>query len=229
LHRIYNEDSLQVMETMVDDTFNLVLLDPPYTDYRTHHRKDKENKLSQSLAQQSRDDQIGTVREAIRLLQPGSAFFFFTNWQEAWWFQQAFQPRGFLRNQIIWDKGNWTAGDLGGSLANTYEVIFLGCKGKGWTYRGSRIPDIWTPDSFPGYDLSRVGTNRIHATEKPVDLYKLIIEISTDEEDWILDPYMGSGASVIAALELNRNIIAYDVDEEYFHRAEERIKQWLEK
>ena len=93
----------------------------------------------------------------------------------------------------------------------------LGVKGK-WEYKGAREPDIWRID--------RVGTNRIHATEKPVDLYKKIIENSTDEGALILDPYIGSGASVEAALELGRSILGYEKDPEYHERATRRIEEW---
>lgn len=198
-------DCLEGLKQMDNEIFDLIVLDAPYFDYQTGHRKDKESKLSQSLIQQSKEDQIGTVRECIRVLKSGKSFWYFTNWAESWWFQEKFHT--FLRNEIIWDKGNWTAGDLKGSLGNKYEVIFLGVKGKGWDYNGPRIHDIW--------EIPRVGTSRIHSTEKPVALYKKIIELSTDEGDLILDPYLGSGSSIIAALETGRHIIGYELDEEY--------------
>lgn len=217
MYKLLCEDSLTAMKEMADETFDLFLSDPPYMNYVTGHRKNKKDKLSQSLVQQSREEQLETVREGIRLLKQDKAFYFFTSWAEMWWFQSKFVTH--LRNCIIWDKGNWTAGDLKGSFGNKYEVIFLGAKGK-WEYSGTRLPDIW--------EIPRVGTKRIHSTEKPVDLYKRIIEISTNEGDWILDSHAGSGASIIAALELNRHILAYDIDPEYCERIERRVKEWQE-
>ncbi len=218
MHSIICSDCLEEMKQMDSDIVDLVLIDAPYFDYHTGHRKDKESKLSQSLIQQSKEDQLEVVKESIRVLKQDRAFYYFTNWQESWWFQQRYYT--FLRNMIIWDKGNWSAGDLKGSFGNQYEVILLGAKGK-WEYKGKREPDIWT--------IPRVGTKRIHPTEKPVELYKKIIENSTDVGDLILDPYCGSGASCIAALELDRNIISFDIDEEFCNRAKERIDTWLKK
>jgi site-specific DNA-methyltransferase (adenine-specific) len=206
-------DSLAALKDMDDNIFDLVLLDPPYFDYRTNHRKDKSDKLSQSLVQQSKDDQLETVRECIKKLKPGSAFFFFTNWQESYWFQSAFHS--FLRNEIIWDKGNWAAGDLAGSLANKYEVVFLGTKGTGWNYNGARIHDIW--------EIPRMGTDRIHSTEKPVELYRRCIEIATQPGALIFDGYVGSGSSAEAAYLTGRNFLGYEVDQEYWERATKRI------
>lgn len=219
-------DSLAAIKELPPDMFDIALIDPPYFDYKTGHRKSGgDEKLKKSLVQQSQADQLETVRECIRVLKPGSAFFFFTNWQEAWWFQQKFKT--FLRNEIIWDKGNWTAGDLEGSFGNTYEVIFLGTKGEGWKYRGSRLHDIWGnqyESAGSTYNLNRVGNNRIHSTEKPVDLYRKCIEVATDPGAFVLDPYVGSGASAEAAWLTGRNFIGYDIDPEYWRRASERIE-----
>ncbi len=217
MNQIVNGDCLEGLKNMDDEVFDLVLIDAPYFDYKTGHRKDKSDKLSQSLVQQDRRDQLEVVQDCIRTLKTGCAFFYFTNWQEAWWFQQRFHT--FLRNEIIWDKGNWSAGDLKGSFGNKYEVIFLGTKGKGWEYNGGRIHDIWT-------DIPRMGTKRIHSTEKPVDLYKKIISLSTDIGGFVFDPYVGSGSSVIAALETNRSILGYEIDKVYFERIERRIGAW---
>lgn len=213
MYRILNIDCMEGLRDLETNTFDLALIDPPYFDYKTGHRKDKEDKLSQSLVQQSQSDQLRTVQECIRVLKDGCSFWFFTNWQEAWWFQQRFHT--FLRNMIVWDKGNWTAGDLKGSFGNKYEIIFLGVKGKGWKYRGERIHDIW--------EIPRVGTKRIHSTEKPVDLYKKIIELSTEPGALILDPYLGSGSSVVAAQETGRNILGFEIDPEYCNRIKERL------
>ena len=108
-----------------------------------------------------------------------------------------------------------SAGDLKGSFGNKYEVIFLGTKGKGWKYKGERLHDIW--------QIDRVGTQRIHPTQKPVALYERIINISTDEGTLIFDPYLGSGSSVIAAMKTGRNFLGYEIDEEYYRRIQERI------
>jgi len=200
LIQVNHGDSLEALLAMPEGIADLALIDPPYFDYKTGHRKDKEGKLIQSLVRQDRDSQLRTVQECIRVLKDNRAFFFFTNWQEAWWFQQRFQPVGLLRNEIIWDKGNWTAGDLEGSLGNKYEVIFLGAKGR-WKVKDKRLHDIW--------EIPRVGTDRLHPTEKPVDLYVKIIELATEPGELVLDPYLGSGASMEAAIKTGRNFIGW--------------------
>lgn len=218
---IIHGDSLEALMGMGEGTADLALIDPPYFDYKTGHRKDKGGKLSQSLVQQDRADQLRTVEECIRVLKMDRTFWFFTNWQEAWWFQAKFMPRGLIRNQIIWNKGNWTAGDLEGSLGNMYEVIFLGVKGQ-WKLKDKRLNDL------EDWMIPRVGTNRVHPTEKPVELYARIIELTTEPGDIIIDPYVGSGASAEAALRTGRNYVGWEIDKGYYDVDILRIQRCLE-
>ena len=205
-------DCLEGLLQMDENTADLCLIDPPYFNYKTEHRKDKADKLSQSIVQQPRDEQIEVIRQCIRILKPDRAFFVFTNWENIWWMSQPFLS--LWRNMIIWDKGNWTAGDLKGSFGNQYEIILLGSKGK-WEFKGKRESDIWR--------IARVGTNRIHPTEKPVELYLKIIESSTNKGDLVIDPYVGSGSSAEAALQLGRNFLGYEIDRTFWERATKRL------
>ena len=205
-------DCLEGLLQMDESTADLCLIDAPYFDYKTGYRKDKADKLSQSIVQQPRDEQIEVIRQCIRILKPDQAFFVFTNWESIWWISQPFLS--LWRNMIIWDKGNWTAGDLKGSFGNQYEVILLGSKGK-WEFKGKREPDIWR--------IPRVGTNRMHPTEKPVELYLKIIESSTNKGDLVIDPYVGSGSSAEAALQLGRNFLGYEIDRTFWERATKRL------
>lgn len=218
--QIIHGDSLEALIKMEGGVADLALIDAPYFDYKTGYRKDKEGKLSQSLVQQDRDDQLRTVDECIRVLKMDRTFWFFTNWQEAWWFQAKFMPRGLIRNQIIWNKGNWAAGDLTGSFGNMYEVIFFGVKGQ-WKLKDKRINDL------ESWKIPRVGADRLHSTQKPVQLYERIIELSTDPGDLIVDPYLGSAASAIAATKLERNFLGFEVDEQYYKVASERVKNFI--
>jgi DNA modification methylase len=65
---------------------------------------------------------------------------------------------------------------------------------------------------------------RYHPTQKPVALLREIIRDFTKEDDTILDPFMGSGSTGVAALLENRNFIGIEKDENYFNIAKERIE-----
>ena len=65
--------------------------------------------------------------------------------------------------------------------------------------------------------------NKLHPTQKPVELLEYLIKTYTNENDLVLDNCMGSGSTGVACKNLNRNFIGIELDENYFNIAKERI------
>ena len=63
-----------------------------------------------------------------------------------------------------------------------------------------------------------------HPTEKPLDLIKLIVLVSSNEDDLVVDPFMGSGTTAAACKELGRNFLGFELEPEYIKMANERLK-----
>ena len=63
-----------------------------------------------------------------------------------------------------------------------------------------------------------------HPTQKPVELLNRIIQSSSNEKDWILDPFVGSGTTGIVSNYLNRNFIGIDISQDYLDLCIERLK-----
>ena len=66
---------------------------------------------------------------------------------------------------------------------------------------------------------------RIHPTQKPVALYKWLLENYTSEGDLILDTHLGSGSIAIACHYMKRNFVGYEIDQEYYENACKRLKE----
>ena len=66
-----------------------------------------------------------------------------------------------------------------------------------------------------------------HPTQKPVSILKKMIEIASNKDDIIFDPFMGVGSTGVAALELGRRFIGVELDESYFMAAKKRIENIL--
>ena len=64
---------------------------------------------------------------------------------------------------------------------------------------------------------------KIHPTQKPVNLLKQLIEIFTDEGDVVIDPCAGSGSTLRAAAELNRNAYGFEIDRRFYKEAKEKM------
>jgi site-specific DNA-methyltransferase (adenine-specific) len=71
--------------------------------------------------------------------------------------------------------------------------------------------------------FSSASRNKTHPTEKPVNLLEYLIETYTDEGDTVLDFCMGSGSTGVACQNTNRNFIGFELDENYFDIAKNRL------
>ncbi len=79
------------------------------------------------------------------------------------------------------------------------------------------ITDIWR-------DIDFYKENRVHSTQKPLPLIKRLILASSNESDLVVDPFAGSGSTAIASLQLNRNYITIEKDEQYYNEVIKRIE-----
>lgn len=78
---------------------------------------------------------------------------------------------------------------------------------------------------FNWFEWKRDGKTypKIHPTQKPVSVLKRLIEIFTDEGDVVIDPVAGSGSTLRACMELNRNCYGFEVSKEFYRRAKEEM------
>ena len=89
--------------------------------------------------------------------------------------------------------------------------------------KGSSKP-IHNAGSKQVHHFDNIIGNKLHPVEKSVELMKFYISNSSDEGDIVFDPFMGSGSTGVAALELNRKFIGIEIDEKYYGISKNRIE-----
>lgn len=77
--------------------------------------------------------------------------------------------------------------------------------------------------------INRHAKNKYHPTEKPVRLMERLLKVSSDKGGIVLDPFMGSGATGLAALQNGRQFIGFEIDDEYFKTASKRLSTYQAK
>jgi DNA modification methylase len=149
-----------------------------------------------------------------------------------------------LRDVIIWDKGKNLPWNHKGHFKNQHEYILLFVKGDSFKFNVDRIREIielkkWWKKYPERYNpngkvpsnvwnfaapLRGWGENKQkHLCPFPLPLVEKIISLCSDENDWILDPFAGSGSVMAMANEMNRNSIGIDINSEYKHRFETEV------
>lgn len=120
---------------------------------------------------------------------------------------------------LIWDKGNKICGRF---YMNCFEYIIMLRKGKQRQIKHCGTPDIL---NIPNKKTKDGDGKNIHDSEKPVSLMEILIQNSSNEGDTVLDPFMGSGSTMVACVNTKRNGIGIELDDNYFKIAQERVKE----
>lgn len=204
-------DVLREMETTVD----AVITDPPYgIAYQSSWRTDKSKRFKQ-INNDARP-YIWWLPYAFDKLRDGGCILCFCRWDVQEAFRLALEWAGFtVKSQIIWDRQIHGMGDLTGSPAPQHDVIWFATKGK-YKLPGKRPKSIVSSKRLQGDQL-------IHPTEKPVDLLEQLIESYTAPGEIVLDPFAGSGSTLVAAANKGRKFLGIEMDKTYFEKALHRI------
>lgn len=121
-----------------------------------------------------------------------------------------------VKNVLAWDKGTPGMGDLEGNWGFSWEACLYAKKGR--TKVNSRRSSVISVPRTPA------GEN-FHPTQKPVQLLEVLIEQSTQPGDLVVDPFAGSGSTIVAAQTTGRNGIGIELDPEHARRANDRLQQ----
>jgi len=212
INKVIQGDCLKVMKDIPDNSVDLVLTDPPYgIEYKRHIPYPRYEKIDND---NNLDWLPLVIKEMYRVLYERGNMYMFCNWQNVDIFKTEISKHFTIRNMLIWNKGGGGMGDLKTTYGSVYEICFFANK-KPSKLNGRRDNDV--------INLSRSG-NKFHPTEKPISLIGYLIRKSSNESDLILDPFLGSGTTAVAAKQLKRNFIGIEISPEYCKIANERLR-----
>ena len=206
---IYCGDCLEILPLL--DKVDLVVTDPPYGINYLSNRYKVGNPHDRII----NDEKFFLpLRRIWNLINKSGALFFFYSWKN----DPIDMPADIkIRNKIIWVKNNWTAGDLNGDYGNQYENIAF-CPQSDFRIHGKRLSNIWHCDKVSPDKLC-------HPTEKPVGIISPAILSGSDIGNVILDPFLGSGTTAVAAKQLGRKFIGIEISAKYCEMAKQRLAQ----
>ena len=200
--QITNEDNMELMARYPDNYFDLAIVDPPYGIERFKKPS-------------------GTTRfKSSKLMQEDGLTW--DNKPTEKYFEELFRVS---KNQIVWGANNF--------IMPTSEYFLIWNKKQtvdnfataeyAWVSMGLK-----TPAKIFDYGIHKHNhTDKIHPTQKPIDLYKFILDKYAKEGDKILDTHLGSGSIAIACHDYKFNLTACELDKEYFDKAMERINNHM--
>lgn len=238
---LHHGDCLEVMEAIADNSVDMILCDLPYG--TTQNRWDSVLPLSDLWREY---DRICKPTAAIVLTasQPFTSVLVTSNlsmFRHEWiWIKNrgsnfantVREPMKEHESVLVFSKGKWTYNKqmqdrTGGGLSRvsydlnfeTESENFNQFQGK----KGVKLPEKRVPSSWQKFNCE-VG---LHPTQKPVSLFEYLIKTYSNEGDTVLDNCAGSGTTAIAAINLKRNWICIEKEDDYFEVAQTRINERL--
>ena len=248
LNKIYNEDGLEGMKKIADKSIDMILCDLPYGTtankwdtvipldrlWKQYERIIKDNgAIVLTASQPFTTDLISSNRklfkyEWIWIKNNSTGFVHARN-----------MPMKKHENILVFSKASMGHMSLLGDKRMNYNpqgVIYtdetrkiratrhgrnLGARPNqvGKEYKGAK--------NFPTSILQFKNDGKLHPTQKPVALFEYLIKTYTNEGETVLDNCIGSGTTAIACLNTNRNFIGFELDEEYWKIANERIEKHI--
>ncbi|MDP2364750.1 MAG: DNA methyltransferase, partial [Ignavibacteria bacterium] len=244
---IIHQDLFEVIDLLPNCFVDLLFIDPPYNlnkkfsslSFKEMKSDDYENWIDSWLS------------NLIKILKPNASIYFCCDWKTSIPAYNILKKYFIIRNRITWErekgrgaKDNWK---------NSYEDIWYCTLSEQFTFnvdavklkRMVRAPyktdegvpkdwqsengknfrithpsNLWTDITVPFWSMSE---NTDHPTQKPEKLLAKLILASTNENDFVFDPFLGSGTTTVTAKKLNRKFCGVEVDEVFASLALKRL------
>ena len=238
VYMLIQKDCIEGLKELDDNSVNCIVTSPPYNkkgllgktklgnqiwgkfniDYNTYGDDMPEEEYQSWM--------VALLNECHRVIKPDGSIFF--NHKPRRYKNRSYLPTDFIQHSnaelyqlIIWDRRN-SPNIRNDVLVPCTEHIYWLCKDKPKVFRDSIQPEykteVWniTPER-----------QKKHPAPFPEQLVRNCIQLTTEEGDLVLDPFMGSGTTALVSQHLNRKWMGFEIDEKYATITNERIKEGL--
>ena len=244
INQIINGDCLDILKKIPDNSVDMTFADPPF------NLKKKYNHYEDSKEKQDYlnwcNDWMG---EMVRITKPSGAIFVHNIPRWLSHYAEHLNKVAYFKHWISWDSGGAPMGKT--LLPNHYGILYYtkskshkefkfydityphpkcrvcheflkdyGGKKAQAHHFGPLLSDVWT-------DIHRIRHKKRrdeHPCQLPIPLLERLILMTTDAGDIVLDPFMGTGTTAVAAKRLGRNYIGIEIDDKYIKIAERNIE-----
>ena len=234
LNKIYNEDCLEGMKRIPDKSVDLIITDPPYEHVKGGMKSKKYNVgtwksdsyMNAKMSDFKKEDIFNFLDVSIAKMNKVNMYIFCSKLQLAHYFDYLNKNKKLKYDLLVWDKSSDDDKySMKSSKFFTQDIEYI----VRIYESGVSLNKVWNEEktkSDSRYYMKRQKFKQPkgkHGTMKPVELIERFIELSSNENDIILDGFMGSGTTAAAALNTNRRYIGFELDEEYYNVAIKRL------
>lgn len=221
-------DSRELIKRIPDNYVDFILTDPPYN--LSKHSTGNiplpgRTALNNDVAAWDRIDFSPEewIEPFLRVLKPTGNLFIFTSYHQIGQWYDCLDSRFDTTQFMVWHKTNPAPKIYKAGFLNSCELIYC-CWNRGHTWNFISQAEMHNFVESPICMRPERLSNPKHPTQKPTSILRKLITIASNKRDVIFDPFMGVGSTGVAALGLDRRYIGFEIDEQYFKAAKERIE-----
>lgn len=247
VNRVFCEDAMEGMARLPDGSIDLIVADPPYG-LGKDYGNDSDKMADKHGVEAYLNWMEQWVDVALPKLAPTGSLYICLTWRYAPEIFVMLKQRMTMLNEIIWDRRVPSMGGSVRSFTSVHDTIGFFAKQKGYYFDldAVRIPyDAETKKArsrsiFVGAKWLEIGYNpkdlwsvsrlhrehperEDHPTQKPLEIIERMIKASCPPGGTVLDPFMGSGTTAVAAKRLGRNFVGFELNPEYCAQIEQRL------
>ncbi len=247
LNKVICQDSFKAMEYLPDGCVDLMIADPPY-----NLTKNFGKSVFKEMDLQSYKEWLDSwLSKTVRLLKDNASVYICSDWKTSIAIPEIAGRYFLLQNRISWEREKGRGAQ--NNWKNCLEDIWFFTKGKDYTFnldavkiqrpvlapyrdecgapkdwkqsgkqkfRLTHPSNVWTDISVPFWSMPE---NTPHPTQKPEKLIAKLILASSNENDVVFDPFLGSGTTAVTAKKLMRRFIGIEREKEYVALALKRL------
>jgi len=248
LNKIVNSDSLEILKTIPNNAFDLVFVDPPYN--LQIGKKLKRPDDSKVNGVNDKWDQFESfndydnfckkwLKECKRVLKDNGSIWVIGTYHNIFRLGYHMQNIGFwILNDVIWKKNNPMPNFRGTRFTNAHETLIWASKNKKSRYTFNyqslkclnddlQMRSDWTLPICSGSERIKKNGKKVHSTQKPESLLHRILLASTNKNDFVFDPFLGTGTAAVVAKKLGRNYFGIEKEKKYFNTAKQRLEKTI--
>lgn len=228
LNYIHQLDCLEGLKLVDANSVNLIIADPPYL-IDTLDSDSNSNRMIKMNRESYLEWSDNWIKECSRVLKnTGSMYLFGGNIIHALF--PIMEKYLVFKNSISWIKKNRvvTTPQLRNWFPKCEIILFFTKNEKGYTW--NQIVKEYGLMESSNYQMianisPRMKEGVAHPSQKPLELIEKFVKASSNENDIVLDPFMGSGTTAVASKKLNRQFLGFDVDKGYVELANKRLEK----
>ena len=241
---IIKGDCLKELKKIPDKSFDLIFADPPYNMQLGGKLKRPDNSVVRGVNDdwdkfesfKNYDDFSNSwLEECKRILKDNGSIWVIGSYHNIFRLGKCIQDLGFwILNDVVWRKNNPMPNFRGTRFTNAHETLIWASKNKKSKYTFNyqslkcfnddlQMRSDWLIPICGGKERLKLNGKKIHSTQKPEALLHRIILASTNKQDKILDPFLGTGTTAVVAKKLGRRYLGIEKDNKYFKYAYERL------